>query len=101
MATSPQNVTVAGLLAHFATDIAFVAGEQPATNLDDFAEQVSTAAERLEGARIAGADALDEASAALTAAGVTNSSDAVAYLRHAARSLQDTTDMVGEYRLMV
>ncbi|MEI5032438.1 hypothetical protein RB201_04355 [Streptomyces sp. S1A(2023)] len=101
MATSPQNIAVAGLLTRFATDIAFVTGDQPATNLADFAEQVSTAAERLESTGITGADALDDASAALAAAGTTSSSDQAAHLRHAARSLQDTADMVGEYRLMV
>ncbi|MFI1570842.1 hypothetical protein ACH4VQ_08420 [Streptomyces anulatus] len=96
-----STVTARTLLARYAADIAFVAEEQPATTLDELAEQTSTAAERLEAARIQGAEDLDTASAALAAANISELPDQAAHLRHAARHLTDTTDMVDEYRLMV
>ncbi|MCX5336899.1 hypothetical protein [Streptomyces sp. NBC_00140] len=89
------------VLASFVDDIAFVAEEQPAATPQEFVEQLGTASERLEGARINGAEDLETAATyladAVTATGARRkhlTDQAVGYLKH-------TADMVGEYRLMI
>ncbi|MGW2181292.1 hypothetical protein ACWCXX_24970 [Streptomyces sp. NPDC001732] len=94
-------MTAIPLITRYATDIAFVAEDRPAATLAELAEQTSTAAERLEGVGIQGAEDLDDAAACLLAAETATGSDRAALLHRAGRYLTDTADMVGEYRLMV
>jgi hypothetical protein len=93
--------TAPSILAKYANDIAFVAEEQPATNLTDFATQLSTASSHMEDAGINNAEDLDTASTYLADAANLSGTDQDVLLKQAADLLKDVSDMVDEYRDMV
>lgn len=83
-------------------DIAYVATEEPATTPAAFIDQLGTAANYLNLARINDAEdvqtaATDLADALLT----TDKSERQLLINRAGRRLKDTADMVTEYRQMV
>lgn len=94
-----KTVTVESLIAQHAADIAFVAGEQPATAADDFTGQLRTAAHRFETARILGHEELEDAATFLDRAD-SSSTGSAALLAEAAESLVFVGDMAAEYRDM-
>ncbi|MFD0074290.1 hypothetical protein ACFVIY_17835 [Streptomyces sp. NPDC127166] len=95
-------ITVDGLIAEYAADVAFAAEKTPATILSDFIDQLHTAYRNLTHfARISLAD-LDTAVTYLEDA--ENSADATekqVLLAKAAEYMRDIPDAVDEYRLMV
>lgn len=94
-----QAVTVESLIAMYAADIAFVAGEQPASTVDDFTGQLRTAARAFELARILGHEELEDAATFLDRAD-SSSTGSAALLAEAAESLVFVGDMAAEYRDM-
>ena len=89
------------ILAPYVDDIAFVAKEKPATTPQEFVEQLQTAAERMDLARINGTEDLETAATYLTDAITYTGGKRRALLNHAVNYLKNTADMVDEYRLMV
>ncbi|SHL75200.1 hypothetical protein [Streptomyces yunnanensis] len=95
----PQAAT---FLSLYADDVAFVTEEAPATTLQDFINQLSTASSRLDSVGINGAEELDTAAIYLSdAAHNASGTDQIALFNQADEHLRDVTDMVDEYRLMV
>ncbi|MFE3429501.1 hypothetical protein [Streptomyces sp. NPDC059171] len=99
-----KNITAEQLIAKHASDIAFVAEQEPATTLEDFNEQLDTAAERLgpTWADINGAEELDTAVTYLAdAIQSTDDAERAVLVNRAARYLTNVDDVVEEYREMV
>ncbi|OKJ52552.1 hypothetical protein [Streptomyces sp. CB02261] len=97
----PQTtpITAERIVAKYATAVASVIGEPPATNLPDFAAQLRTAAVYLERSGINGGDELDTAALYLDDLHALPADKQQAWLEQAAESLKDTADMVAEYHL--
>ncbi|MZG04160.1 hypothetical protein G3M53_91450 [Streptomyces sp. SID7982] len=96
-------ITAAQLIAKHAADIAFVAEQDPATTLEDFNEQLDTAAERLgpTWADINGAEELPFAVTYLAdAIQSTDDAERAVLVNRAASYLTDVSDVVQEYREM-
>ncbi|MFF3094177.1 hypothetical protein [Streptomyces cyaneofuscatus] len=92
-----KTFTAESLITKYAADIAFVAGEQPASTVDDFTGQLRTAAHRIETARILGHEELEDAATFLDRAD-SNTTGSAALLAEAAESLVFVGDMASEYR---
>ncbi|MFE6479661.1 hypothetical protein [Streptomyces rochei] len=89
-------------LAPYTDDIAFAAEEEPATTVQDFIEQLGTAAHNLGNlARINGAEDLETAAQYLSDALDSEGAEHEVLVKRAVRYLKSTADMVDEYRLMV
>ncbi|WP_327335890.1 hypothetical protein OG384_04450 [Streptomyces sp. NBC_01324] len=102
--TATKTITAVELIARYAADIAFVAEEKPATTLEDFNEQLSTAAHRLgkTWADIQGAEELDTAVTYLAdAIYSTDDAERAVLVNRAASYLCDLDEVVAEYRDMV
>lgn len=94
--------TFTSLITRYANDIALVAEQLPAKEAHTFAQQLETAASRLDDAGINGADDLSNAALYLTDAARSEDTDQqAALLAQAARYLRNTGEMVEEYRDMV
>ncbi|WP_098899401.1 hypothetical protein [Streptomyces sp. st77] len=96
-------MTAEQLIAKHAVDIAFVAEQDPATTLEDFNEQLDTAAERLgpTWADINGAEELPVAVTYLAdAIQSTDDAERAVLVNRAASYLTDVSDVVEEYRGM-
>jgi uncharacterized protein related to proFAR isomerase len=89
------------ILAPYVDDIAFVAGEKPATTPAEFVEQLTAASERLTDAGINGAEDLETAATYLADANALTGTERRVLLNRAVKYLKDTDDMVDEYRDMV
>ncbi|MFJ3283296.1 hypothetical protein [Streptomyces halstedii] len=101
MDTQTEPITADSLIAKYATDIAFVAEEEPATTLHDFAYQVTVAAERFEGAGINGGDELETGAQYLVDAEyATDDNVRTVLFGKAAEYLARANDMADEYRDM-
>ncbi len=96
-----DTVTARDILRQYADDIAFAAGEAPATTLEDFATQVATAGSRMEDAGINNAEDLDTASTYLNDAANASGTDQAVLLKRAGDLLNGVSDMVDEYRDMI
>jgi hypothetical protein len=99
--TQTSALTPKLLLSRHADDIAFVAEEAPATDLNEFASQVGTAGSRMEDAGINNAEDLDTASTYLADAANATGTEQAVLLKRAADLLTDVSGMVDEYRDMV
>lgn len=96
----PKNapVTADSLLATYAARIASITGEPTATTLPDLADQLRTAADRIDRAGINGSDELEDAAVYLSDV-ATHSSRQQALLDTAAEHLEAVPDIVHEYQL--
>lgn len=95
-------ITADDIISRYADDIAFVAEEAPATDLDTFIDQLETAATRFGEAGINGHEDLETAAIHLGEA--RNADDENArnvFLRRADELLEDVWDMTQDYRCMV
>jgi hypothetical protein len=100
--TATKTATVESLIAKYAAGIAFVAEEQPATNVDDFAAHLRDTIRNFELAGINGTEELEDAATYLVdAASSTNTTERTVLLKRAAANLAYADDMVAEYRDMV
>ncbi|MGY5068396.1 hypothetical protein [Streptomyces griseus] len=100
--TKNMTITIASLIADYADGIAFVAEEQPATNVPDFTAQVRTAIRNFELAGINGTEELEDAATYLDDADTsTDDNERAVLLNRAAANLAYADDMVDEYRDMV
>ncbi|WP_432130602.1 hypothetical protein [Streptomyces tendae] len=96
------TITETDLIRRYADDIAYVAEEGPAADLDTFISQLRTAARRFELSRIDGHAALDAAVIHLDEAEVAfGDADRSALYSQADRMLYHLGDMADEYREMV
>ncbi|MGW1845748.1 hypothetical protein [Streptomyces sp. NPDC001966] len=99
MTTAP--VTTETILAQYAAGIAFVAEKPTATTISDFADQLRTAAHRLDMAGITGTEELEDAATYLNDLdGSTDETEHKVLLKRAADYLKYADDMADEYRLM-
>ncbi|MFD5300480.1 hypothetical protein ACFWJU_35410 [Streptomyces mutabilis] len=90
------------ILAPYIDDIAFAAEAEPATTLEEFTDQLDTAAHNLGTlAQINGAEDLETAVIYLTDAVEANEAERRVLLKRAVGYLVNTADMVDELRLMV
>ncbi|MEU9998109.1 hypothetical protein [Streptomyces sp. NPDC050848] len=96
-----MTATADTILARYATDIAFVADDEPATTLDRLADQLMDASVTLDDAGITGAEELDVAATYLRDAEDAAPEARDVLLNKASQHLTDTTGMVAEYRLSV
>ncbi len=96
------TITETDLIRRYADDIAYVAEEDPAANLDTFISQLRTASRRFEISRTDGCTELDAAVIHLDEAQVTfGDADRSALYNQASRMLYHLGDMTQEYREMV
>ncbi|MFB7222446.1 hypothetical protein [Streptomyces sp. NPDC056227] len=87
------------ILARYASDVADLAEEQPATTLAELANQLRTAAENLEGTDINGGDELETAAQYLTDGNAaTDDNTRTVLLGKAAEYLTDVYGMANDYR---
>lgn len=96
------TITPDDIISRYADDIAFVAEEAPATDIDTFIDQLSTAARRYSEGGINGVEEVEDAATCLIEA--LNSSEEAernVFLRRADEHLADVSEMTCEYRLMV
>ncbi|MFJ2279247.1 hypothetical protein ACIOEZ_34425 [Streptomyces sp. NPDC087866] len=100
--TTTKIITAENLIADYATDIAFVAEEEPATTLADLAAQLYACGDPFEMAGFT--DAKEEADAAATyltdAAASTDPTERAVLLKKAAERLPYVGDIASEYRDM-
>ncbi|MGW4779951.1 hypothetical protein ACWEPA_25225 [Streptomyces filamentosus] len=97
---TPTQLTDDTLLRRYATDIAHVAQQPPATDLATLAAQLDTAAPRYEAAGITGHEDLETASLHLDEALRATGTDRDTFLRRADALLRPlVSDMTQEYRL--
>ncbi|MHA4819438.1 hypothetical protein ACXZ65_34375 [Streptomyces aculeolatus] len=87
------------LLSNHADDIAFVAGEAPATTLEEFVRQLRLASIVFAGVYIRGSADLDAAANLLAQVGYGGEAQRYVLLTHAADHLRDVGDLTEEYRL--
>ncbi|QYA95322.1 hypothetical protein KZO11_17505 [Streptomyces anulatus] len=100
--TKSMTITIASLIADYADGIAFVAEEQPATNVPDFTAQVRNTIRNFELAGINGTEELEDAATYLDDADAsTDDNERAVLLNRAAVNLAYADDMVDEYRDMV
>ncbi|MFD5221393.1 hypothetical protein ACFWMH_27510 [Streptomyces tendae] len=96
------TITETDLIRRYADDIAYVAEEGLAADLDTFIAQLRTVARRFELSRVDGYTALDAAVIHLDEAQVTlGDADRSALYSQANRMLYHLGDMTQEYREMV
>ncbi|MFJ3083077.1 hypothetical protein ACIPJG_25440 [Streptomyces halstedii] len=96
-----KTITAETLLADYAVDIAFVAEEEPATTVDDFATHLRYSIRNFELAGINGTEELETAATYLVdAASSTDPAERAVLLKKAARNLAYADDMVSEFRDM-
>jgi len=102
MATT-ATVTAEDLLKRYADDLAYVAEENPATDLSTLIDHLETAAPRFDQAGINGHEDIDTAATFLAeVAGAEDDAERAVYLRKADKLLHPIVwDMVQEYRGMV
>lgn len=96
------TITATDLIRRYADDIAYVAEQDLATDLDTFLDQLDTATRNFDMARINGHEDLETASVHLAEA--RNSDDETArgvFLGRADELLKPVWDMTQEYRDMV
>jgi hypothetical protein len=96
------TITATGIVRRYADDIAYVAEQDPATDLDSFIDQLGTAEARFSMAGINGHE--DVGTAARHLAEARDSSDGTArdaFLRRVDKLLQPVDEMTDEYREMV
>lgn len=97
-----KNITAEQLIAKHAADIAFVAEQEPATDVPDFTAQVRNAIGNFELAGINGTEELEDAATYLDDADTsTDDNERAVLLNRAAANLAYADDMVDEYRDMV
>lgn len=97
-----RAVTADLLISRYADDIAFVAEETAATTAQEFIEQLGTAADRLGYfAGINGAEDLETAATYLSDAMEAKGAAREVLLKQAVGYLNNTAEMVDEYRDMV
>ncbi|MEU2674193.1 hypothetical protein ABZ622_36090 [Streptomyces sp. NPDC007164] len=100
--TTAAPITAEMILADYATGIAFVAEEEPATTVSDFTYQLEVASENFEAAGINGGDELEAGGQYLADANTaTDDTTRAVLLGKAAEYLARANDMADEYRLMV
>ncbi|MFB7341212.1 hypothetical protein ACFCZ6_14240 [Streptomyces hydrogenans] len=94
------EITDDTFIRRYATDIAYVARQSPATDLATLAAQLDTATPRYEAAGITGHEDLETASLHLDEALRATGTDRDAFLRRAHNLLRPlVADMTQEYRL--
>jgi hypothetical protein len=96
------TITAADIVRRYADDIAYVAEQDPATDLDTLASQLGTAARNFDAAGINGHEGLGAAAGHLHEASLA-ADDAArdAFLRRADKLLAHVWEMAEEYRDMV
>ena len=89
------------VLDRYTDDIAFAAGEQPATTTEDFIHQLHTAASNLADAGINGTEDLETAATLINEALAAPAAEQRTLINRATQLLKITREMVDEYRDMV
>lgn len=96
------TITVDGIVRRYADDIAYVAEDSPAADLDNLIDQLATAADQYETAGITGYEDVETAATLLGEASCTEeTSTRDALLKRADVLLRQVSDMADEYRSMV
>jgi hypothetical protein len=96
------TITANDIIARYADDIAYVAEEDRATDLDAFIDQLGTATWRLGMARINDYEDLETAAVDLDEArSSSDDTDGSVFLRRADKLLKNLGEMAQEYREMV
>jgi hypothetical protein len=96
------TITVNGIVRRYADDIAYVAGQDAAIDLDGLIDQLATAAQQYETAGITGHEDVETAATLLSEASRTEeASTRAVFLKRADVLLWQVSDMTDEYRDMV
>lgn len=95
------TITVTDIIRRYAGDIAYVAEQGPATDLDDFIGQLGAAALNFDAAGINGHEDLETAADYLDEARNGDGTAQGAFLKRADKLLAAIEDMTSEYREMV
>jgi hypothetical protein len=95
------TITAADIVRRYADDIAYVAEQDPATDLDGFIGQLGTAASRFDMAGISGHEYLEKAATLLDEARSADDTERGVFLKRADKLLEHVGDMTEEYREMV
>ncbi|MFF1358775.1 hypothetical protein [Streptomyces sp. NPDC058297] len=99
--TAPTTPSVQTLIDTYGKDIAFAAGQEPASTASVFIGQLTTAAINLDEAGINNTENLDNAATNLSdALNSTDRDEVRILLNRVGRYLKATADLVGEYRHM-
>jgi hypothetical protein len=96
------TITAVDIIRRYADDIAYVAEQDPATDLDTFIDQLGTAARNFDAADINGHEDLEAAAGHLHEASLAADDTARdAFLSRADKRLAAVDEMTDEYREMV
>jgi hypothetical protein len=95
------TITVDDVVRRYADDIAYVAGQDAAVDLDGLIDQLGTAARQFDTAGIVGHEDVETAATLLGEAARADASARDAFLKRADVLLWQVSDMTDEYRDMV
>jgi hypothetical protein len=95
------TITAVDIIRRYADDIAYVAEQDPATDLDSFIGQLGTAEARFSMAGINGHEDVGTAARLLDEARAADGTARDAFLRRAGKRLASVDEMTDEYREMV
>jgi hypothetical protein len=95
------TITATGIVRRYADDIAYVAEQDPATDLDSFIGQLGAAEARFSMAGINGHEDVGTAATLLDEARAADGTARDVFLRRADKRLASVEEMTDEYRDMV